>query len=497
MFQRVARGTLKDADLKAFLEKCLVRYGVAGCSAAVLQPDGVGGARIATVVGGFGCRVRRTPVYSSTWFELASLSKPIAAAFAIKYLGERGIGLERPVNGLLADVGSSFALRSGEGCPANWADEVTVGHLLDHTALGMHYVRGVPRWVEFPAVSSLLSGSPTSPAPHGYAPLDVIKAPGSAFNYSGGGFLVLQHVLETMEGRPIAAIVDDDLARAGGDVVAAGLSFDGARDVDGTPYADGYDDAGKAVPGGRLNFPPLAAGAVGSPSGLAAWLRDLAQAHGSPRGSGTVTHAVAAAMLDDTRDLGAYKFMKARMGRGVFVLQPREHRTRVSKSCASNISSGDDLIFNRGEPVARDLADAPERRASRDVRARPSSTPTQVFDVRSDGGGEPNRWMLHQAANDGFRGLFLVCFDGPDAEAGPKGFVLLCNGDNNGMLLNCAVARELLKSPVAFPEPIQGLDWSRVPDLERGFDTAGLKQEEIVNLGLRDLVLDAFVDADS
>ena len=55
MFQRVARGTLKDADLKAFLEKCLVRYGVAGCSAAVLQPDGVGGARIATVVGGFGC----------------------------------------------------------------------------------------------------------------------------------------------------------------------------------------------------------------------------------------------------------------------------------------------------------------------------------------------------------------------------------------------------------------------------------------------------------
>ena len=65
------------------------------------------------------------------------------------------------------------------------------------------------------------------------------------------------------------------------------------------------------------------------------------------------------------------------------------------------------------------------------------------------------------------------------------------------MLLNCAVARELLKSPVAFPEPIQGLDWSRVQDLERGFDTAGLKQEEIVNLGLRDLVLDAFVDAGS
>jgi hypothetical protein len=53
-----------------------------------------------------------------------------------------------------------------------------------------------------------------------------------------------------------------------------------------------------------------------------------------------------------------------------------------------------------------------------------------VFDVASEGGGPPNRWMLHQAANDGFRGLLLVCFDGPDAAAGPRGFVAICNGDN-------------------------------------------------------------------
>ena len=48
-----------------------------------------------------------------------------------------------------------------------------------------------------------------------------------------------------------------------------------------------------------------------------------------------------------------------------------------------------------------------------------------VFDVATGGG--TSRWMLHQAANDGFRGVLLVCFDGPDAAAGPRGFVLLAN----------------------------------------------------------------------
>jgi hypothetical protein len=44
------------------------------------------------------------------------------------------------------------------------------------------------------------------------------------------------------------------------------------------------------------------------------------------------------------------------------------------------------------------------------------------------GGGVASRWMLHQAANDGFRGVLLVCFDGPDASDGPRGLVVLANG---------------------------------------------------------------------
>jgi hypothetical protein len=98
----------------------------------------------------------------------------------------------------------------------------------------------------------------------------------------------------------------------------------------------------------------------------------------------------------------------------------------------------------------------------------------------------------YQAANDGFRGVLLVCFDGPDAARGPRGLVAICNGDNQGMLLNCALSRALLTSDAAFSPPLQNVDWSRVPSMEDGFSTEGMKQEEIVNLGLRELVLNAF-----
>ena len=35
--------------------------------------------------------------------------------------------------------------------------------------------------------------------------------------------------------------------------------------------------------------------------------------------------------------------------------------------------------------------------------------------------------MIHQAANDGFRGLYVMCFDGPDHG---NGCVIIANGDN-------------------------------------------------------------------
>jgi hypothetical protein len=51
------------------------------------------------------------------------------------------------------------------------------------------------------------------------------------------------------------------------------------------------------------------------------------------------------------------------------------------------------------------------------------------------------QYARYQAANDGFRGVFMVCFEGPDEG---KGFVILANGDNPAVFLQCELARLLL-----------------------------------------------------
>ena len=197
----------------------------------------------------------------------------------------------------------------------------------------------------------------------------------------------------------------------------------GATEAAPVTIAHGFREDGTAVADTRLMFPPLAAGAHGSPRALCRFLYHLARAYRMPAGtkSGPIPHETARTMLDGAVELGAFDFMHSRMGLGVFV-------TLVG----------------------------------------------------------PNRFMLHQAANDGFRGVFFVCFDGPDAG---RGFVLLSNGDNNAMFMNCELCRALLKRL-----RVEGMDWSALNlGGDGGFDTTGLKQEEIVNLGIKQLVLEACV----
>lgn len=93
-----------------------------------------------------------------------------------------------------------------------------------------------------------------------------------------------------------------------------------------------------------------------------------------------------------------------------------------------------------------------------------------------------NKLMLHQGANDGFRGIFVHCYQGPDAG---KGFVILSNGELNGVLFNAEVSQLLLKAL-----KFSGIDYSK---FKSSFSSANLKQEEVVNIGYKNLVFDAFI----
>ncbi len=125
-----------------------------------------------------------------------------------------------------------------------------------------------------------------------------------------------------------------------------------------------------------------------------------------------------------------------------------------------------------------------------------------VFVARA---GPSNRIMLHQAANDGVRGLYMLCFEGVDAG---KGFVVLSNGDNPAVLFQCELTRHLLGpqgepfsrcelvSGLTIPAGLdfQGIDFAQYGDLS--FDMSTFRQETIVNMGERGRTVPAVITVD-
>jgi CubicO group peptidase (beta-lactamase class C family) len=77
---------------------------------------------------------------------------------------------------------------------------VTVRRLLNHTAgISIPSVSGVDRGAPVPSLIDELNGR--GPAK---APVQVVKTPGQGFEYSGGGYAILQLLVEDVTGQPLA-----------------------------------------------------------------------------------------------------------------------------------------------------------------------------------------------------------------------------------------------------------------------------------------------------
>jgi malate synthase len=332
-----------------------------------------------------------------TWFEMASLSKTVGSAFALEYFRHKGISLSTSVDDLLEKSGSDFRLND---------ERVKLTHLMNHMALNMHYVNGVPADREMPPIRDFLDGN----TEYGYAPIKVLHTPGETFQYSGGGFLVLEHLLEALEGKSIAEMTRPFLDQMG----MKDFSFE-QHNLKSVSYAHGFTDQGTLVEGTRKMFPSLAAGSMGTSEAMETFLTHLEKAFHDLDGSGPLSHESARLMLFGL-DKGCKKFMGVTIGLGVFI-----------------------------------------------------------------GEAGLNKFAIHQGANDGFRCIYVHCFAGPDRG---KGLVVLSNGDFNGVLFNAEVAQILLKEL-----NIEGIDTSK---FKSDFHVNNIPQEEIVNMGYKNLVFNAF-----
>lgn len=224
------------------LRERMRHHGVAGVS-ITLVADG----RVAWS-GAYGVRDRATgaPVTPATLFQAGSLSKPVAAATALRLVEGGVLTLDDDINrwlrGWRVPV-DSFTQRQ----------PVTLRLLLSHRA-GMTvsgydgYARGTPQ----PTLTQVLDGI----APANSAPVRVERVPGSAGSYSGGGYVVAQQALTDATGRHFEALAQQQVF---GPLGMTRSTYASIADTSyGGNVARGYQAKGEMVPGGWMELPEQA-----------------------------------------------------------------------------------------------------------------------------------------------------------------------------------------------------------------------------------------------
>ena len=192
----LTRHVLVGADARTWkLEERLAHYKVPGLALAVINGGKLEWSRQ------YGVRDAKSgqAVDATTLFQVASITKPVAATVALKLVENGVLDLDSDVN---------TYLRSWK-VPENdftREEKVTVRRLLSHSAgLTVHGFRGYAAGEPVPSILQVLDGTP----PANNDPIRVDSTPGTHYRYSGGGYTVLQLLVEDRTGRPLPELVDE------------------------------------------------------------------------------------------------------------------------------------------------------------------------------------------------------------------------------------------------------------------------------------------------
>ncbi len=226
---------------------------VPGVSIAFIHDGKIGWTR------GFGVAATGgPPVTPNTLFQAASISKPVTALAVLNLVQTGKLNLDADVNLYL----KSWKIPDNEFISNK---PVTVRELLTHTAgMTVHGFPGYATGQPIPTLLQVLNGDTPANTP----PIRVDTVPGSAWRYSGGGYVVLQQLLHDVTGKPFPTLMQDVVLTPIGmahSEYAQPLPAD-KRELAATPY----DQDGKAVSGGPHTYPEMApAGLWTTPSDLA------------------------------------------------------------------------------------------------------------------------------------------------------------------------------------------------------------------------------------
>ena len=276
---------LIEGDKTWTIAERLKHYGVEGVSVAVIRDNKIEWAR------GYGLADAETrqPVTTSTLFQAASISKPVAAMGALVLVEDGKLSLDGDINKFLKSwkvPGNDYTAKA----------PVTLEGLLSHTAgLTVHGFPGYGAGTTVPAVNQVLDGA--SPANTGA--VRVTLAPGSQFRYSGGGYTIAQVAMTDVTGQAFPMLMQR--------LVLGPLAMKESTFEQPLPPARlaeaavGYRADGKPVDGKRHVYPEMAAaGLWTTPSDLARFAIGLQKMlHG---GKGPLSQKMAENMITPRKE---------------------------------------------------------------------------------------------------------------------------------------------------------------------------------------------------
>lgn len=254
--QAVERGYIDDLPTR------MKYYRVPGVSLAVINHGVIEWAR------GYGVADTNTTqsITDDTLFQAASISKPIVAMATLYYVQTGVLNLDEDVNHKLL----SWKVPDNKYTQDS---KVTLRGLLSHSAgLTVHGFAGYTDHEEIPTLRQILDGDP----PANSDPIRVFVAPGTRWEYSGGGYVVAQQLLEDVTDQTFPEIMRDTVLQT---LEMGNSTFEQPLPPSLSPLAAvGHTSNGKIVDSKWHTYPEAAAaGLWTTPSDLARFVIEIQQ----------------------------------------------------------------------------------------------------------------------------------------------------------------------------------------------------------------------------
>lgn len=277
-------------SFESWIQTEMSNYGMPGASIAIIRDYSI------VYANGFGYADvgQKRVVTEKTLFQAASISKPIAATAILMTFQNLGLDINQNINDYLTSWKIPFY-------QYRTTTPVSLKMLLEHSAgIDISFYAGVPESEKLATLQEALNGLP----PSHNCPVIISREPGKEFKYSGGGYLIVQQLIEDMhQGRTFSKIAEDIIFKP---LNMENTTFN--QHLDKKLVALPYISGGEPYPGGIHQYIEQAVGGIWSnPTDLSKWIIAIQKAltkKNTPLPSFKVAEELVQATISPYRSMG-------------------------------------------------------------------------------------------------------------------------------------------------------------------------------------------------